>query len=99
LAWLVRAGLTPTEALRGATLNPALFLNMSDRLGSVAERKLADLVLLDGDPLRDIKNTTRIHAIADGRLFDRATLDRVLQDLVRTEMNDSSNETAAQEKR
>ena len=81
---LVRAGLTPAEALRAATFNPALFLNMSDRLGSIAEGKLADLVLLDADPLRDIRNTARIRAIiADGRLFDRATLDRVLRDLVR----------------
>jgi imidazolonepropionase-like amidohydrolase len=97
LAWLVRAGLTPAEALRAATRNPALFLNMSDRLGSVAERKLADLVLLDGDPLSDIRNTTRIHAIvADGRLFDRAALDKVLQGLIR---KDESIGTAVQKKR
>jgi hypothetical protein len=70
---------------------------MSDRLGSVAERKLADLVLLDGDPLSDIRNTTRIHAIvADGRLFDRAALDKVLQGLIR---KDESIGTAVQKKR
>jgi hypothetical protein len=70
---LVEAGLTPQEALRTATVNPAILLNMTDQLGSVEQGKLADLVLLDGDPLVDIKNTTRISAVvANGRLIDAA---------------------------
>jgi hypothetical protein len=79
LALLVDAGLTPAEALRAATLNPARFLHATDSLGTVAAGKLADLVLLDADPLADIHNTTRIRAVvANGRYFDRAALDTLL---------------------
>jgi hypothetical protein len=52
LALWVQAGLTPLEALRTATLNPATFLNATDSLGTMEEGKLADLVLLDADPIR-----------------------------------------------
>jgi imidazolonepropionase-like amidohydrolase len=71
LAGFVEAGLSPAEALRTATLNPAIFLNMTGQLGTVTPGKLADLLLLEGDPLVDIKNTKRIAAIvANGRLID-----------------------------
>jgi len=73
LALLVRAGLTPLAALRAATYNPAEYLGALDSLGTISEGKLADLVLLDADPLADISNTRRISAvIANGRLFDAA---------------------------
>jgi imidazolonepropionase-like amidohydrolase len=73
LALLVQSGLTPLEALRTATYNPAEFLGALDSLGTVAQGKLADLVLLDADPLADIHNTRRISAvIANGRVFDSA---------------------------
>jgi hypothetical protein len=73
LELLVRSGLTPLEALRAATYNPAEYLGALDSLGTVAQGKVADLVLLDADPLLDIRNTRRISAvIANGRLFDRA---------------------------
>jgi imidazolonepropionase-like amidohydrolase len=76
---LVRAGLTPAEALRTATINPARFLGWTDSLGVVATGKVADLVLLDGNPLQDIANTKRIRAVIQGgRLLDRSTLDRLL---------------------
>ena len=79
LALLVEAGLTPLEALRTATHNPAEFLGALDSLGTVATGKVADLVLLDANPLTDIRNTRRISAvIANGRLFDRAALNRLL---------------------
>lgn len=75
---LVEAGLTPLEALRTATINPARVLGLADSLGSVEVGKLADLVLLDADPLADIRNTQRIRAVvADGRLYRRADLDRL----------------------
>ncbi len=71
LADFVRLGFTPLEALRAATLNPARYLGATDSLGTVAPGKLADLVLLDGDPLADIANTRRIAAVvADGRVYD-----------------------------
>lgn len=79
LAAMVGAGLTPLEALRTATLNPAKFLNATDSLGTVAPGKLADLVLLDGDPLRDIRNTARIAAVVtNGRYLDRASLEALI---------------------
>ena len=71
LAGLVEAGLTPQQALRTATVNPARLFNLSDQLGSIDQGKLADLVLLDGDPLVDITNTTKIAAVVvDGKLID-----------------------------
>ena len=79
LELLVEAGLTPLEALRTATINPARVLGLADSLGSVEMGKLADLVLLDADPLVDIRNTQRIRAVvADGRVYRRGDLDRLL---------------------
>ncbi len=75
LALLVKAGLTPAESLRTATLRPAEFLGLSNRLGTVSDGKLADLVLLSADPLADITNTRRIEAVmVDGRLYDTENL-------------------------
>jgi len=79
MAMLVQAGLTPMEALQAATRNPAGFLNALDNRGTVDEGKLADLVLLDADPLQDIANTRRINAIViNGHLIDRKALDQML---------------------
>lgn len=80
LKLLVDVGkMTPLEALRTATLNPAKYFGATDSLGTVARGKLAELVILDADPLEDISNTTRISAVvANGRYFDRAALDDLL---------------------
>lgn len=79
LAMYVADGLTPLAALQAATLNPAKFLHGTDSLGTIGSGKLADLVLLDANPLADITNTMRIRAVvANGRYFDRAALDRLL---------------------
>jgi imidazolonepropionase-like amidohydrolase len=79
LGLLVRSGLTPAEALRTATTNPASFLGMTDSLGTVARGKVADLVLLDANPLTAIANTKRIRAVIQGgRLLDRRALDVML---------------------
>jgi imidazolonepropionase-like amidohydrolase len=81
LGFLVKGGLTPLEALQCATLNAAKWLNRLDTLGTVEPGKLADLVLLDDDPLKDIHNTTKISEVfLGGREFDRATLDHMLGD-------------------
>jgi imidazolonepropionase-like amidohydrolase len=78
------AGLTPLEALRAATLDPARVVGLGSSLGSIEEGKLADLVVLDGNPLTDIAHTRRIFAvIANGRLLNRAALDRLLADAER----------------
>lgn len=82
LAAYAAEGLTPLEALQTATLNPAKFLRGTDSLGTVAAGKLADLVLLDANPLADITNTMRIRAVvANGRYFDRAALDKLVAEV------------------
>ena len=80
LELLVQAGLTPLEALRAATYNPADFFGGLDSLGTVARGKLADLVLLEANPLTDIRNTRRISVvIANGRVFDGAARAQLLK--------------------
>lgn len=76
----VAAGFTPLEALQTATLNPAIFFHMEDRLGTVEKGKLADLVFLEANPLEDIRNTQKVRAvIVNGRYFSKADLQRLLQ--------------------
>jgi imidazolonepropionase-like amidohydrolase len=79
LRLLVKAGLTPAEALIAATKNPAEFMGAGDRLGTIERGKLADLVLLRADPLADITNIGTIEAVVlNGELLDRARLDALL---------------------
>lgn len=81
LGRFVAAGLSPLEALQTATVNPARFLERTADFGTVEKGKVADLVLLDANPLEDIANTRRIRAVvANGRLFVREDLDRILAD-------------------
>lgn len=69
LEMLVRAGLPPREALRAATLRPAEFFGLDGEMGTVEEGRLADLVLLRGNPLDDITHTRAIEAVVSkGRL-------------------------------
>jgi imidazolonepropionase-like amidohydrolase len=78
LALLVDAGFTPSEALRAATLNPALFLGFSDSLGTIEAGKTASMVLLEANPLQDIRNAERIVAvISEGRYFNGEVLERL----------------------
>ncbi|HUF88587.1 MAG TPA: amidohydrolase family protein [Gemmatimonadota bacterium] len=80
LAELVKAGLTPAEALRAATSSPAEFLGLAERHGTVEVGKRADLVLLHGNPLDDIENVRRIRAVVfRGETLDRARLDGLLR--------------------
>jgi hypothetical protein len=80
LALLVESGLTPMEALQTATLNPARFFGAQDRMGTIEAGKAADLVLLDADPLQDIRNTQTIRAVVmRGRFFERSDLDEMLK--------------------
>ena len=81
LAGLVEAGLTPVEALQTAISNPAIELNMTHQLGSVESGKLADLLLLDADPLIDISNTRRIAAVVvNGKLIDGPMRQKLLDE-------------------
>lgn len=79
LILLVNAGLTPMEALQAATRNPARFLNKESELGTVEKGKLADLVLLDANPLEDIRNTQKINAVmVGGKLIPKSELQGML---------------------
>jgi imidazolonepropionase-like amidohydrolase len=79
LSLMVQAGLSPMQALQAATLNPARFLGREKDLGTIEKGKLADLVLLDANPLDEIGNTKRIAAVvSDGKLISRAALDEML---------------------
>jgi imidazolonepropionase-like amidohydrolase len=83
LKLLTDAGLTPMQALQAATAGPAKFLSASGAggWGTIQPGKIADLVLLDGDPLADIANTRKICAVVvRGKFFDRTALDRMLTD-------------------
>lgn len=78
----VAAGFTPLEALRTATLNPAKFLGRENEMGTIQKGKFADMVLLDANPLEDIRNTQKIAGVvANGRYFSRADLDRMLNEV------------------
>ena len=75
---LVQGGMTPMQAIRCATLNGAWYLGLDSDLGSLETGKLADLVVLDRDPLADIRNSTAIrYVMANGRLFDAATMNEI----------------------
>jgi imidazolonepropionase-like amidohydrolase len=76
------AKLTPREALWSATVGPARFAKLDDRLGTISPGRIADIVLLDADPLTDIRNTRRIFAVIQGgRLLSRGDLDAMLGEI------------------
>ncbi|MDG0794387.1 amidohydrolase family protein [Cohnella ginsengisoli] len=80
LELLVKSGLTPLQALQTATLNPAKYFGREEETGSVEEGMQADLVLLDKNPLEDIRNTTSISAVVlDGKLMEKQTLDQAVK--------------------
>jgi imidazolonepropionase-like amidohydrolase len=75
----VAAGFTPLEALQTATLNAARFLGMDEQLGTIEKGKLADLVLLNANPLEDIRNTQKIAAvIVNGHYYSGKDLEKML---------------------
>jgi imidazolonepropionase-like amidohydrolase len=75
---LVLAGLAPVDALFAATVAPAEYFGLANQYGSVAAGKTADLLLLDANPLEDIRHTQRIRAVIfNGNFYDREKLDRI----------------------
>lgn len=92
LELLVDAGLTPLVALQAATTNPAALMRMSDRFGTVAAGKVGDLLLLDENPLADIRNTRKIwRVISRGRVLDGAYHADFKNPLPRNYAEDSSH--------
>src|SRR5262245_24275791 len=72
---LVAAGLSPAQAIRAATSSAAQIIGAASELGTVEPGKRADLVILDADPLTDIRNTRKISAVLqDGHVVDRAAI-------------------------
>ncbi|HEY0809861.1 MAG TPA: amidohydrolase family protein, partial [Longimicrobiales bacterium] len=85
LELFVRAGLKPVEALRAATSTPARVMQIADSVGSVEPGKIADLVLLDANPLDDIRNTRRIAGVfRAGKWVSRANANAMLDSLARS---------------
>jgi imidazolonepropionase-like amidohydrolase len=79
---LADAGLTPLEALRAATINPAKFLRRERDLGTIEKGKLADLILLDANPLNKIENTRRIKAVViNGKYFNDQARQKILAEI------------------
>ena len=80
LALFEESGLTPMEALQTATRNPARYFGILNETGTIEEGKSADLVLLDADPLQDIRNTQKIGGVVlRGRYYARQDLDAMLE--------------------
>jgi Amidohydrolase family len=82
LGLLVEAGLTPLEALRAATLNPAIFQKQEDQFGSIRAGLRADMVLLNANPLEDISNTKSIEAVfLNGKYIDQQQRTKMLDEI------------------
>jgi hypothetical protein len=81
LSLFVKSGLTPAQALIAATRAGPSWFGLLDQYGGISTGKVADLVLLDGNPIEDIAATRAIRAVVlHGRLFDRPALEKLLKD-------------------
>ncbi|MBZ0269331.1 amidohydrolase family protein, partial [bacterium] len=80
--WMLeQGGLTPHEALRCATWMGARALGLDGSLGSIREGRLADLILVEGDPTEDVRRSERVsHVMVNGRLYDARTLEQLVPD-------------------
>jgi imidazolonepropionase-like amidohydrolase len=74
--WMMeQGGMTPLEAIRAATWNGARYLGMQDHIGSIETGKLADLVIIEGNPLVDLRATEHVvYTVLGGRVYDSATM-------------------------
>ena len=85
LGEMVKAGLSPYEALKMATLNPAKFLKQENSIGSVFEAGVADLIILNSNPIEDINNTKSIYGVIhQGRYYNSGMIEQ-LKDFSETE--------------
>ena len=77
--WMfAQGGMTPMQALRAATLSGARYLGLDHAIGSLEPGKLADLIVLDANPLENIRNSESVrYTIVNGRIFDAATMNEI----------------------
>lgn len=77
--WMLQqGGMTNMEALQCATINGARYLGMDHQIGSLKEGKLADLIIIDGNPLENIQDTEKVqYTMVNGRLYDAATMNEI----------------------
>jgi len=76
---LAQGGMSPLQAIRAATLNGASYLGMDKEIGSLEVGKLADLVIMDANPLEDIRNSEKIkYVMINGRLYDSMTMNELI---------------------
>ena len=77
--WMLgQGGMTPLEAIRSATLTGAEYLGLQDDLGSLRAGKLADFLVISGNPLADLRQSENVrYTVANGRVYDAATMDQV----------------------
>ena len=79
LELLVKAGLTPAQALETATVIPARFLGWEESMGTLKAGMVADLVVLDANPLADIRNVSKVSGVAvRGRYLQRSQIRAIL---------------------
>ena len=79
-------GMPPGEAIERATRIPAEFMGIADSIGTIQKGKVADLVLLNANPLSDIRHTTQVAVvISGGKVYDRTGIERILADVLRAE--------------
>lgn len=76
---LAQGGMSPLQAIRAATINGASYLGMDKEIGSLEVGKLADLVIMDANPLEDIRNSEKIkYVMINGRLYDSMTMNELI---------------------
>ena len=77
--WMfAQGGMTPLQVIRAATIDGARYIGMDKYIGSLEAGKLADLVILDSDPLKDIYSTDQVHGVmVNGRLYHSDTMDEI----------------------
>ncbi|MFU8877559.1 MAG: amidohydrolase family protein, partial [Wenzhouxiangellaceae bacterium] len=82
--WMMeQGGFTPFEAIRGATIDGAKYFGMDAEIGSIEQGKLADLVVIEGNPLEDIRQSENVaYTMLGGRLYEAATMNQIAPDEV-----------------